>query len=60
MDHKLYSLSDQDNMLVLLERNQFIAGEISASQIDDLLLIPSCPEMWSKIDRHDAAFRFAH
>lgn len=60
MDHKLYSLFDQDNMLVLLGRNQFIAGEISVSQIDDLLLIPPCPEMWSKIDRHDAAFRFAH
>lgn len=60
MDHEFRSMSGQDNMMVLLGRSQFICGEIGVSQIDDLLLIPPCPEMWSKIDRHDAAFRFAH
>lgn len=60
MTHDLYSLSGQDNLMVLLERNLFIAGEIGCSEIDDFLLIPSCPEMWSKCDRHDLAFRHTH
>lgn len=60
MEHKDYAMCGADNAMVLLGRDMFIAQEIAVQQIDDFLLIPSCPNMVSTIERHDLAFRFAH
>lgn len=60
MNHALYAYSGADNMMVLLDRNQDIAGDIAAQAIDDFLAIPSSPDMFDKCDLHDVLFRYTH
>ena len=60
MRHKDYALSGIDNMMVLLERSQYIAEQIAIQRIDDFLQIPSQPLMWEQIDRHEFMFLRTH
>lgn len=60
MRHEDYALAGVDNIMVLLERSQYIAEQIAVQQIDDFLAIPSQPLMWDKINRHDFMFLHTH
>ena len=60
MKHSLYGYTGVDNMMVLLERSQYIAEQIAVQQIDDFLVIPSCPNMVSTTERHDELFCRTH